>query len=455
MLGALLPGLLQEGLLPELCHFACASRVLREAVEVGARLTSLHLCGAMRSTDGLPWVPLSALLRAAAIQKRKLVVALHLGLFEEERLRSITVALADGALRAITGAGASASRTNWASAVARRVLGAEGPAAMLPVQRKLLRSLGFQVGALRPAIDLARLSAAKAKVLFGRKRVSVLDVASALLDLAEVLNHRAYMRTFVSSSSHAVAELEEAVRVVEEAQDLLTREGVDENELEMVRARLLLARTTTSAAHAWALDVHDDLDASVQKRWAKRWTDSLSLFRRALATMEGLLQQVDERAASDSAAPVDPQGVDWQLLKGAVRHQLGEIWFCGAAAMDHGKPFQGQLAAETPQSAVQKSMAWLEEAVEWYQSIGRTQTLEYADACKDKGKVLYYAQRLLENPQLTGFSALVISLALHRRLFREGHPRVVNVISLLRASGVRAGDVGPLGRGDDADMEDA
>ncbi|CAJ1387544.1 unnamed protein product [Effrenium voratum] len=74
----------------------------------------------------------------------------------------------------------------------------------VPLRVRRLRRLAFEGGATRKGVLLAELSAAK-----GRRWRSPL-LQELLLDVSELLNLRAYARTYVSSRPRMVLELEEA-----------------------------------------------------------------------------------------------------------------------------------------------------------------------------------------------------------------------------------------------------
>lgn len=149
------------------------------------------------------------------------------------------------------------------------MLGASGPLALLPLQRLLLRRLAFDLGATRGGVQLARQAVAKAAS------------QEVLGDVAELLNLRSYARTYVSSRPRVLKELEEALQHAAEAVQCV--EGPPEATAVtplrgMARARLLLGRTLTWAAHSLALAY---VQGPMRDRLLARWGSPLQMFQLA------------------------------------------------------------------------------------------------------------------------------------------------------------------------------
>mmetsp|Transcript_87632 Transcript_87632/g.253074 ORF Transcript_87632/g.253074 Transcript_87632/m.253074 type:complete len:509 (+) Transcript_87632:44-1570(+) len=161
---------------------------------------------------------------------------------------------------------------------AAQLLGGQGPLAMIPLQRRLLRRLCFDFGALRRAPSLARLTLEKARGTKWEPEVS--------LDLADVLNLRAYARTYVSDRPAHLAEIEEAVRAADHAFSMLSDSVAGSLRLPApptLRAHRFLGRTLASAAHMWLLGA---LPPEAERRLAGRWVDGAAMFRQALLVQD-------------------------------------------------------------------------------------------------------------------------------------------------------------------------
>ncbi|CAJ1359126.1 unnamed protein product, partial [Effrenium voratum] len=137
-----------------------------------------------------------------------------------------------------------------------------------------------------------------------------------LLDVSELLNLRAYARTYVSSRPRMVLELEEALQHATDAADC--PEAATGGELTPLRgfrrAQLLLGRTLCSAAHSLALNY---ITGEPRERLLARYGSSQKMF--ALA-----VQQL--RAAKVEVSEDEPD----LLTKGIVYAALGECFFCMA-----------------------------------------------------------------------------------------------------------------------------
>ncbi|CAK9110544.1 Putative lipase ATG15 (Autophagy-related protein 15) [Durusdinium trenchii] len=161
-----------------------------------------------------------------------------------------------------------------------RVLGAEGPLELLPLQRNLLRRLAFDAGATRGGVHLAQQAVSKA---LAQRSPALREV---LLDVAELLNLRAYARTYVSSRPRVLTELEEALRHAADAMDCPDEPdapgcatGTSLTPLRgLPRARLWLGRTLSSAAHSLALSF---MQGAARERLLSRWESPQKMFNMA------------------------------------------------------------------------------------------------------------------------------------------------------------------------------
>merc|ERR1712084_19455 len=95
----------------------------------------------------------------------------------------------------------------------------------------------------RKGVMLARLNA--------EKSAHSQHEIHALVELAELLNLRAYTRTYVSRRPSAIAEMEEALDTARRAKKLSGHSA-------SARVHRILGRTLASAAHSISLGVVDD-----------------------------------------------------------------------------------------------------------------------------------------------------------------------------------------------------
>lgn len=274
----------------------------------------------------------------------------------------------------------------------RVLFGPLGSQKLLPMQRRLVRRLGFEVGGLNKAVPLACLNVAKAEV-----SECPADYMDALLDLAELLNLRAYMRTFVSRRGCDALELEDAVIAAERA-ELVSRAWRGESDQ---RIRLLRGRTLTSAAHALALNAIGD--EKVRARLLDRWGKPKKMFDIAVRQYEEAL------ALSTTSA----------LERASLLASFGECWFCIASVEETEGGDGVQLFAERSRLNLDRSIAIFTEA-------NLRDTVAYADALKDQGKVLwgFFGDN-------DGKTILSSSVRLHTQLLGPDHPRTLNAVRLL------------------------
>eukprot|EP00928_Gymnodinium_smaydae_P025126 TRINITY_DN20112_c3_g1_i1.p1 TRINITY_DN20112_c3_g1~~TRINITY_DN20112_c3_g1_i1.p1 ORF type:complete len:446 (-),score=48.03 TRINITY_DN20112_c3_g1_i1:127-1332(-) len=277
--------------------------------------------------------------------------------------------------------------------VARSVL-STGPSRMLPLQRRLLRRLGMEAGAIQESIKLALLTADKAE--------NTESEAAAFLDVAEICNLMAYARTYVSRSSKATAQLMVALT---RARHVSTGSCAHEP-----RSLRLYGRTLVSAAHSWLLDCCDD-DTSLLL--SKLFGSGQHMFDRAIQTLQSGVE------AAERMVELDPSRASILEL-GSCLASLGECWFC-VASVEH-RFADGPTEAE----AIAKSREWFEQALRVLSEAGYGQSLEYADALKDYGKLVAHFDTDSAFPD-----ALNTSLAVHRRLLGDDHPRTRNVRRLM------------------------
>ncbi|CAE7528558.1 unnamed protein product [Symbiodinium natans] len=275
-----------------------------------------------------------------------------------------------------------------------QVLGATGPATLLPLQRKLLRRLAFDAGDIRGGLPLARLSVSKAI----RQQLPCLQ--EVLLDVAELLNLRAYARTYVSSRPSALAELEEALSSASQALDI-DQDPQGGGELVplwgLPRARLMLARTLSSAAHSLALC---NMQGARRERMLAQWTSPDEMFKLAQHQIQVAISEVSS----------GEHALFWQ---GILYAAMGESFFCQA------------VVREDSTEVVQRSLTTFQNSLRCFQLAGRTNSLQYADALKDYGKVLCGVD------PAAGERALRASLHILRRSLGSGHPCTRNVCRLL------------------------
>eukprot|EP00747_Dinoflagellata_sp_TGD_P197200 gnl/TRDRNA2_/TRDRNA2_68279_c0_seq1.p1 gnl/TRDRNA2_/TRDRNA2_68279_c0~~gnl/TRDRNA2_/TRDRNA2_68279_c0_seq1.p1 ORF type:complete len:303 (+),score=54.20 gnl/TRDRNA2_/TRDRNA2_68279_c0_seq1:46-909(+) len=285
---------------------------------------------------------------------------------------------------------------------------------MVHAQRRILRRLCLEAGALKmSSASLARHTLSKAEHC-----ESVLKV-HCMLDLAEVLNTRAYMRTYVSRLRNAALELDEAVSVAKRASLC--------EDAPWPRTGRLLGRTLASAAHARALGVfekHKDLSDTLEARWGTVG----EMFRAAVGAHMDARSAVRDRvtAATDASADSVGSGGGNPAARetGALAASFGECLFCVATAEEYDGQ---QLLPEIEAGAVTGARTHFEEALQMFKSASETSCVEYADALKDYGKTLSH---FFEEEQI-GRHALLESFELHKMLFGDMHPRTKNVGRLL------------------------
>jgi len=286
-----------------------------------------------------------------------------------------------------------------------RVLGADGPLQLLPLQRRLLRRLAFDAGATRGGVHLAQQAVAKA---LAQRSPMLREV---LLDVAELLNLRAYARTYVSSRPRVLSELEEALSQAAHAMDCSEELSEPEGQLTplrgTVRARLLLGRTLSSAAHSLALSY---MQGAARDRLLARWGSPQKMFELA------------EQQLRCAIAEVSRQGEPALFSEGILCAALGECFFCQASA-----------ARENADHACKQCLKYFRHAFRCLQQAGKADTIQFADALKDYGKVLKCGV-LAENNAAAGELALRKALHTHRRLLGSDHPCTRNVCRLLDGS---------------------
>lgn len=225
--------------------------------------------------------------------------------------------------------------------------------------------------------------------------------AEVLLDLAEVLNLRAYMRTYVSREPEATAELEEALLAAKRAKGLAPSP----------RASRLLGRTLASAAHAMMLQA---LDPPITARLMQEWGGVFEMFQAATQELQDSVKALREAADSPGAS----------LELATTTASLGECWFCIAAAAEHNRE---KMLGFSWRGAANCSRVTLTESIELFVGADLTHTVEHADALKDLGKLLNSFD--LDVPY--AHELLTASLDLHRGLLGACHPRTRNVMRLL------------------------
>lgn len=290
-----------------------------------------------------------------------------------------------------------------------RVLGAEGPLELLPLQRNLLRRLAFDAGATRGGVHLAQQAVSKA---LAQRSPALREV---LLDVAELLNLRAYARTYVSSRPRVLTELEEALRHAADAMDCPDEPdapgcatGTSLTPLRgLPRARLWLGRTLSSAAHSLALSF---MQGAARERLLSRWESPQKMFNMA------------EEQLRSAIAEVAGQGQSSLLAEGILYAALGECFFCQASA-----------ARDNADHACKRCLKYFRHAFRCLQQAGKADTIQFADALKDYGKVLKCGF-LAENNAAAGEHALRKALHTHRRLLGSDHPCTRNVCRLLDGS---------------------
>eukprot|EP00927_Polykrikos_kofoidii_P042052 TRINITY_DN35922_c0_g1_i1.p1 TRINITY_DN35922_c0_g1~~TRINITY_DN35922_c0_g1_i1.p1 ORF type:complete len:479 (+),score=48.31 TRINITY_DN35922_c0_g1_i1:201-1439(+) len=397
--GALFAQMLEASLLNSLGIAACASRRLRVLVEVAARSAVLRIWRDAVVSEGETWAAHWALVAAAYRRPEARSALCHVlytstqsdaeGCTEVSQRSQLRLADAEDALAVLVGGATDSLLSRRGRAM--RVLGERGPKALLPLQRRLLHRLCFQTGALRKAPLLARLNARKAE--------GTASEQETLLDLAEVLNLRAYVRTYVSGRPDVVAELEEALQAAERASRQGCVAGITSFGL---RAPRLLGRTFVSAAYAMALGL---LDEFFHERFVKAWGGERAMFCAALEHLESAVS-LARTAGKDTCGSVE---------LGTCLASLAECWYCMASAHDCA-------------TSAQKSRTIFEEALRVFEQMEPASSVEHADALKDYGKVLALFWREQHSEAL---SALERSLRLHRILLGEDHPRTLNVVRLM------------------------
>eukprot|EP00411_Alexandrium_monilatum_P090365 CAMPEP_0175746074 /NCGR_PEP_ID=MMETSP0097-20121207/58404_1 /TAXON_ID=311494 /ORGANISM="Alexandrium monilatum, Strain CCMP3105" /LENGTH=402 /DNA_ID=CAMNT_0017054501 /DNA_START=1 /DNA_END=1206 /DNA_ORIENTATION=- len=401
--------MLQARLLSNLGAAACASRRLRAVAEAAAHGTVLQVWPKACLTAGETWAVHWTLLSTTAhnpCARTALCHALY-GQGDEAARGPAPPAATDeqvsGAERAVAVLVGKVGRRR--RNLVLRLLGAEGGLESLPLQRRLLRRMCFDAGAQRQAPVLARLTVLKARGTGVRAAARGTGAraaeADALLDLAELLNLRAYMRTYVSRRTEAISELLEALAVAKRAHSLASS----------LRAGRLLGRTLASAAHALMLDV---LDEETRGRLVQEWGGGLQMFERATQELKAGIATL--QAAKDGERDA--------LELGTTTASLGECWFCIAAAADH---CEDTVLGVSAQGAAACSKALLQESIDAFHGANLTHTIEYADALKDLGKLLSCFD--LGIPESRGL--LTASLYLHMALLGALHPRTRNVVRLL------------------------
>jgi len=405
--GVLAQHILEERLLVAMGTVACASQTLRAATEFAAKHAVLKLWPSALSIDGEPWSAHWVILAALSHDTLALAALCRAlygaegGSFGAPSSEVVTVPrVADRACASLVGIGrnrhtpppriAGAHRSG-----VQRLLGSQGPVALLSRQRRLLRRLCIEAGGLRHAPVLARLNMNKA--------CGSCEAAPALLDLAEVLNLRAYARTYVSRRPKAGAEIEEALDAASLVRRCSSEAGATP------RARLLLGRTLASAAHAAALG---SLDDPICERLRNAWGSTASMFHAAEAEFEGALTAIGPVAdASD---------------RGILTAAWGECFYCVASVAE----YEGRT--EFCREASLRSRTLFEEAIAIFcGSSSAVCSVEYADALKDYGKVLLC---FFASDADVGLDLLGKSLSLHSRLLGCDHPRTQNVQRLLSDS---------------------
>lgn len=281
-----------------------------------------------------------------------------------------------------------------------RVLGADGPLQLLPLQRRLLRRLAFDAGATRGGVHLAQQAVSKA---LAQRSPALREV---LLDVAELLNLRAYARTYVSSRPRVLSELEEALchaaHAMECPEELSEPEGALTPLRGIVRARLLLGRTLSSAAHSLALSY---MQGAARDRLLSRWGSPQKMFELAEEQLRCAIAEVSDL-----------------FSEGILYAALGECFFCQASA-----------ARESPNHACKHCLKYFRHAFRCLQQAGQADSIQFADALKDYGKVLKCGV-LAESNAAAGERALRRALHTHRRLLGSDHPCTRNVCRLLDGS---------------------
>jgi len=366
---------------------------------------------------------------------------------------------------------------------ASQLLGRHGPMGMLTLQRRLLRRLAFDLGALKWALDLARLANEKAR---GTKLE--LDVC---LDLADILNLKVSARSFSNDHALEFEVFEEALRATDFASPLsrLAIPALRSPAPSTPRARQVVGRTMASTAQVWLFAT---FKPEIESRLAGRWGDGEALLHAALLVHEQAVdlaaRQVERivlRLHSRDPPPrvVGPAGPEpaWHHLVerddepaqrgfpptpefetplvlealelGRLGHPelrapllelgecvagLAECWFCIASVARLIRPEEGPRPESQPhdlldigaETAANRALETFEDALNIYcnenYSPGHLdQTLEYADALKDYGKVISFF--FDENDIHAVKSPLLKSLRLHREFLGPAHPRTANV----------------------------